>query len=100
MSAPTRSIKAPQSFQDSGTVLRVEGDRVVVRGAAAEFHCRRAVSCVVDPRPDDLVLFAAVLGVHVEPAAQSSAHCPRMHRGATLALAVVGPQSASSWQYT
>lgn len=60
MSAPTRSIKAPQSFQDSGTVLRVEGDRVVVRGAAAEFHCRRAVSCVVDPRPDDLVLFAGI----------------------------------------
>lgn len=60
MSAPTRSIKVPQSFQDSGTVLRVEGDRVVVQGAAAEFHCRRAVSCVVDPRPDDLVLFAGL----------------------------------------
>jgi hypothetical protein len=60
MSAPTRSIKVPQSFQDSGTVLRVEGDRVVVQGAAAEFHCRRAVSCVVDPRPDDLVLFAGI----------------------------------------
>jgi hypothetical protein len=60
MSAPTRSIKVPESFQDSGTVLRVEGDRVVVQGAAAEFHCRRAVSCVVDPRPDDLVLFAGI----------------------------------------
>lgn len=60
MSAPTRSIKAPQSFQDSGRVLRVEGDLVVVQGAAAEFHCRRAVSCVVDPRADDLVLFAGI----------------------------------------
>lgn len=60
MSAPTPSIKVPQSFQDSGTVLRVEGDRVVVRGATAEFRCRRAVSCVVDPRADDLVLFAGI----------------------------------------
>lgn len=61
MSAPTRSIKVPQSFQDSGAVLRVDDDRtVVVRGASAEFRCRRAVSCVVDPRPDDLVLFAGI----------------------------------------
>ena len=60
MSAPTPSIKVPQSFQDSGTVLRVEVDAVVVRGAAAELRCRRALSCVVDPRPDDLVLYAGL----------------------------------------
>lgn len=59
MSAPTPSIKVPQSFQDSGTVLRVD-DGVVVRGASGEFRCRRAVSCVVDPRADDLVLFASL----------------------------------------
>ena len=35
-----------------------------------------------------------------EPARQSRAHWPRMHRGATPALAVVGAQSASAWQYT
>jgi hypothetical protein len=62
MSAPTASIKVPQSFQDSGTVLRVEDGRVVVRGATAEHDCRRAVSCVVDPRVDDLVLFAGLAG--------------------------------------
>ena len=60
MSAPNPSIKVPQSFQDSGTVLRVEGDRVVVQGASAVLYCRRAVSCVVDPRADDLVLFAGI----------------------------------------
>lgn len=60
MSAPNPRIKVPQSFQDSGTVLRVEDDRVLVQGPAGELRCRRAVSCVVDPRADDLVLVAGL----------------------------------------
>lgn len=61
MSAPTPSMKVPQSFQDSGTVLRVDDDgAVAVGGASAELRCRRAVSCVVDPRAGDLVLYAGL----------------------------------------
>ncbi|MBM4356846.1 MAG: DUF3540 domain-containing protein [Deltaproteobacteria bacterium] len=45
--------------QEQGLVLRRDGDSFVVRAGSGDFRARRAVSCLVEPQTDDLVLVAA-----------------------------------------
>ena len=61
-------------FQDVGTVDEIEGDTFVVRNSAGQFRAKQAVSCLVEPEPNDEVLFAGrrsgglyILGVLERP---------------------------------
>jgi len=45
-------------FQDAGTVVEVDGNTYVVQNADGRFRAKRATSCLVDPEPEDEVLFA------------------------------------------
>ncbi|MFO0550447.1 MAG: DUF3540 domain-containing protein [Polyangiaceae bacterium] len=47
------------SFQAMGTIVSVEGPFFVVRTDRGDLRCRRAVSCLVEPKVDDYVLVAA-----------------------------------------
>ena len=45
--------------QETGIVVRHEGAAFVVRSASGDYRAKRATSCLVEPRVDDLVLVAA-----------------------------------------
>ncbi len=56
---PTSADRPSDSFQAMGTILRSEGPFFVVRTDHGDLRCRRAVSCLVEPKVDDFVLCAA-----------------------------------------
>jgi hypothetical protein len=45
-------------FQEMGRVLAAEGDTLRVRAGACDYDAKRAVSCLVEPVADDIVLVA------------------------------------------
>ncbi|MCA9610485.1 MAG: DUF3540 domain-containing protein, partial [Myxococcales bacterium] len=45
-------------IQEVGAVRAVEDGRLVVHTGGSTFRCKRAVSCLVEPQIDDVVLFA------------------------------------------
>jgi hypothetical protein len=53
-----RTHKAIQVFEERGVVLRVEGNVIAVDTGDTVHEARRAVSCLVEPVPGDLVLVA------------------------------------------
>ena len=59
MSALIKKLETKDEvFQDVGTVDQVEGETFVVRNSDGQFRAKRAASCLVEPEPDDEVLFA------------------------------------------
>lgn len=58
MNLPASEL-ATDVTQEQGLVLRSDGAELVVRTSSGDYRARRAVSCLVEPRPDDLVLLAA-----------------------------------------
>lgn len=55
-------MRQPEVFQEIGTVVRADGDALVVRTEVGEHRLRRAASCLLAPAPHDLVLVARVGG--------------------------------------
>jgi hypothetical protein len=49
-------INAIDAADELGRVMRIAGDRMVVRTRMREWHATRALSCLVEPQRDDLVL--------------------------------------------
>ena len=59
MGALIQRIQAREPvFQDTGTVLSVDGDRFIVAASDERFEASRALSCLVEPEVDDEVLLA------------------------------------------
>ena len=48
------------AVQETGTVIAEVGDGYLVRAQAGDYRARRATSCLLEPRPDDLVLLASL----------------------------------------
>lgn len=46
--------------QEAGTVTRVDGGAFVVHTPSGDYHAKRAVSCLVEPREGDYVLLSVV----------------------------------------
>ncbi|WP_437691967.1 DUF3540 domain-containing protein [Sorangium sp. So ce176] len=55
-----RQIEPEAAYQEVGRVVRAAGGAFVVASGAAELEARRAVSCMVEPETDDVVLVAVL----------------------------------------
>lgn len=60
MSNVAHKLELGEATQETATVVRREGATLVVRTFRGTARASRAVSCVVDPEPGDLVLVAAL----------------------------------------
>lgn len=58
MSNLARKIEHSGALQEIGSVVRAEGSLFIVRAGSGELEARRAVSCLIEPIPGDVVLLA------------------------------------------
>ena len=52
------NLQANEAIQEVGKVIAIDGRSLTVRTASGDYAARRAVSCLVDPALDDLVLLS------------------------------------------
>lgn len=57
-----KKIDPTEVYQETATVVRLEGETVVVRAGTGEVRARRATSCLLSPEPADVVLLARTWG--------------------------------------
>jgi hypothetical protein len=58
MKSTARQLSIEGVTQEMGRVLKAEGKTLRVRAAACDYDAKRAVSCLVEPVADDIVLVA------------------------------------------
>lgn len=60
MNSSARKLDVSEVFQEVGTVARAEDGVLTVRAESGDYRAKRAVSCLVEPRPEDFVLLSVV----------------------------------------